>query len=83
MNRMLTAALLLALSATAYAKEGGKDTFAVCRADVDRLCKNVQPGEGRQVQCIVSNRANLSGDCATRSPGSWRRNSRCRARSRR
>ena len=61
MKKSLFAILLLAATA-AHAKDG-KDPFAVCRADFDRLCKNVPPGEGRQVKCMMENRASTSGEC--------------------
>jgi hypothetical protein len=64
MKRAITALVLLALSAAAHAKDDGKDQFAACRADMEKYCKNVQPGEGRQVQCMIQNKSRLSGDCA-------------------
>jgi len=63
MKKSLLAILLLGAVTAAQAKDG-KDPSAVCRADFDRLCKNVQPGEGRQVKCMMDNRASASGDCA-------------------
>jgi hypothetical protein len=56
--------VFLGAATAVHAKDDGKDPFAVCRADLDRLCKNVQPGEGRQVKCMMDNRANASGECA-------------------
>ncbi|KAJ9518654.1 hypothetical protein QJQ45_018663 [Haematococcus lacustris] len=34
-----------------------------CRADVDRLCGEVEPGEGRVHQCLRAHRNQLSEDC--------------------
>jgi hypothetical protein len=34
-----------------------------CRQDLDTLCPDVSYGEGRQLRCLVSNRASLSPDC--------------------
>lgn len=57
-------AMLLALGATTAFAKDGKDPFAVCRADLEKFCKNVQPGEGRQVKCMMDNRSRASGECA-------------------
>ena len=67
MKRMLITAALLAVSFALQAKEqgGGKDPMAVCRADFDKFCKDVKPGEGRQMQCMMDNKSRLSGDCQT------------------
>ena len=65
MKTLLAAAIAtLALSGAASAKDG-KDPFAVCRADLERLCGDVKPGEGRQVKCMMEKRAGASGECAT------------------
>lgn len=34
-----------------------------CRGDVDKLCKEVQPGEGRVHKCLRDNSAKLSQAC--------------------
>jgi len=54
---------LLALASAAGAKENGKDAFAACRADFERLCKDVKPGEGRQVKCMMENKSRASSAC--------------------
>jgi hypothetical protein len=50
------------LPAGALAKDG-KDPHAACRADMERLCGNVKPGEGRQVKCMMDNRTRVSSAC--------------------
>jgi hypothetical protein len=39
---------------------GGKDA---CRADVEKLCKGIRPGEGRIRACLKSNEDRLSQEC--------------------
>jgi hypothetical protein len=34
-----------------------------CGQDLQRFCANVQPGEGRKVQCLVARRNELSTSC--------------------
>lgn len=36
-----------------------------CRADVSRLCKGVQPGQGRVLACLREHREELSEACRT------------------
>ena len=57
-------AMLVALGATTAMAKDGKDQSSVCRADLEKFCKNVQPGEGRQVKCLMDNRSKASGECA-------------------
>lgn len=61
MKRLLFASLM-ALAFAASAKDG-KDPFAACHADLERLCKDVKPGEGRLVKCMMENKARASGAC--------------------
>ena len=56
-------ASLMVLSLAAQGKEGGHNDFAVCKADMERLCSSVKPGEGRQVKCMMENKARTSGAC--------------------
>jgi hypothetical protein len=59
----LTAAALFAPGAVAAEQRPGRD---VCRADVERLCKDVQPGGGRVAQCLKDNEASVSPACKER-----------------
>lgn len=36
---------------------------AACRADVDKLCANIEPGEGRVHECLRAHRTQLSDSC--------------------
>jgi Cysteine rich repeat len=46
---------------------GGRAEFAkvreACRADVDRLCKDVKPGHGQIRECLKAHEAELSDSC--------------------
>lgn len=57
------AVLALLASFQVQAKDG-KDPFAVCKADFERLCKNVQAGDGRIMQCMIEKKSSLSSGCA-------------------
>jgi hypothetical protein len=51
------------LSASAMAKDGS-DPFAACHQDMQRLCADVKPGEGRIIKCMMANEARASPACA-------------------
>jgi hypothetical protein len=55
-------ASLMALAFAAGAKDG-KDPFAACQADMERLCKDVKPGDGRLVKCMMENKSRASSGC--------------------
>jgi hypothetical protein len=38
----------------------------VCKNDVDKLCKDVQPGEGRILECLKTHQKEVSPACATK-----------------
>ena len=44
-----------------------------CGADADRFCLDVQPGDGRIVQCLVKNESSLASQCVTalKETGMW------------
>lgn len=64
---MKTILLLLAavmLSPGVQAKDDGKNELAACRADMEKFCRNVEPGEGRQMKCMYDLRDKLQPACA-------------------
>jgi len=60
----LIGALLLAGSVFADDVQPTKmDRLGACRAEVQKLCPDVQPGGGRIVACLKQNQASISSDC--------------------
>jgi hypothetical protein len=57
--KVIVAGALLALVGSARAEQGA------CKADVEKLCKDVQPGEGRIVECMKAHQKELSPKCAS------------------
>lgn len=60
-------ALLLALcvlSAPTLAKDDNNE-LAACRQDMEKYCRNVEPGEGRQMKCMHDLRDKLTPACAS------------------
>jgi len=49
-------------------------SIRACEADADKHCLNVQPGEGRIVNCIKANESNVSAACvsALKKTGLWK-----------
>lgn len=61
-----TYSLLLALSllpAPALARDDNNG-LAACRQDMEKFCRNVEPGEGRQMKCMYELRDKLTPACA-------------------
>jgi len=50
--------------ATALTAQQGQKGNAVCRADSQKFCKDVKPGQGRIYQCLSANKASLTPECA-------------------
>jgi hypothetical protein len=68
-----TTVLLLAVSAavpSAYAQQPSQmdkeleALRAYCKADVERLCPGVEPGEGRIKACLMKRKEEMSVGCA-------------------
>jgi hypothetical protein len=52
-------------SNAAVAKKVVAEFGKACRADVDRLCPAVEPGEGRVIGCLAQHQVDLSPSCAS------------------
>jgi hypothetical protein len=47
----------------AQGKKRAGEFAQACKADADKLCKQVQPGGGRVIRCLEGNKAQLSTAC--------------------
>ena len=65
---IVEAALALELGAMAL-----KYSIEACEADADKFCMDVQPGEGRIVECLRSKESDLQASCVTalKETGLW------------
>lgn len=45
-----------------YAQEINKR--GACKTDYEKFCKDVQPGQGRIINCLKANEAKLSPECS-------------------
>jgi hypothetical protein len=45
-------------------KQRMDDSRKACEGDVNKLCKGVQPGEGRIIKCLKEHEKELSPDCS-------------------
>lgn len=61
---------LAAAAAIAFAISGGHavaqdgDVAKYCKSDIQRLCKNVKPGNGRILGCLKSHKKEMTVGCA-------------------
>jgi hypothetical protein len=75
----LIGALLLGGSAMADDEPPSKlDQMGACRADVKKLCPDVQPGGGRMVACLKQNEDRVSESCKEKIEGIQKRKNRNR-----
>ncbi|MGD0278707.1 MAG: cysteine rich repeat-containing protein [Smithella sp.] len=58
---LVVAAMFCFISSIAYAQ--GKEAKGPCRADIEKFCKDVKPGEGRIIECMKKHAEQLSPEC--------------------
>jgi hypothetical protein len=59
-RKFMVAGAVAALFTTAEAQQGA------CKPDVEKFCKDVQPGEGKMMQCLKQHQSELSAPCQGR-----------------
>jgi hypothetical protein len=60
---ILSAALVLPAAFAADAPAAGAQVSDACKADIQKLCPDVQPGEGRIKACVKEHKDQLSSEC--------------------
>jgi hypothetical protein len=65
MKRLITFGAMLVLTAgfTVSVLTQEAETVRPCKADVDKFCKDIRPGQGRIASCLKSHEAELSEAC--------------------
>ncbi len=58
---LVLAVVFCFVSSLSYAQEINKK--GACNADIEKFCKDVQPGQGRIVNCMQQHEAELSAAC--------------------
>ncbi len=58
--------ILVGLLAMSMAQAEEKDMHGACRADMQKLCKGIQPGGGRVAMCLKQHESELSPGCRER-----------------
>jgi hypothetical protein len=65
--RLLSAAFILSCLLVAPIKAEAQemeDLKTYCMSDIKRLCKGIEPGGGRILQCLKANKKGMSVGCA-------------------
>jgi hypothetical protein len=64
--RQLTVASLLSLAVVSLpgSTQAAKAPLALCKADADRLCSGIAPGEGKIIACLKQHKNEVSVGCA-------------------
>ncbi len=56
--------LSFVLTAPSFAiDQAGRGAGAACREDMTKFCKDIQPGEGRMLECMKKHEGELSAEC--------------------
>lgn|SRR4030066_853422 len=61
---LIVSLLLIAVASMAYAQDIKRQ--GPCKADIEKFCKNIKPGQGRLAKCIKAHEKDLSPACKNR-----------------
>jgi hypothetical protein len=61
----ITKCMVAGAMAALFTTAGAQQQQGPCTDDVAKLCKDVQPGEGRILSCLVSHKKDLSSKCGS------------------
>ena len=64
LEQFLLGGAMVALLSSSHALAAGTQKGA-CKADAQKLCPDVQPGDGKLLECLKTHQADLSPACAT------------------
>jgi hypothetical protein len=63
--RQLAVALLLLLAViTSGSTQAAKAPLALCKADAERMCAGIAPGDGKIIACLKQHKSEVSVGCA-------------------
>jgi Cysteine rich repeat len=63
--RQLAVALLLLLAViTSGSTQAAKAPLALCKADAERMCAGIAPGDGKIIACLNQHKGEVSVGCA-------------------
>jgi hypothetical protein len=65
LERLLLGGAMVALLSSSHALAAAKGEKGACKADAQKLCSDVQPGEGKLIECLKTHQAELSPQCTT------------------
>ena len=65
LERLLLGGAMVALLSSSHALAAGQPQKGACKADAQKLCSDVQPGEGKLIECLKTHQAELSPQCTS------------------
>src|SRR5438552_13311 len=68
---LLTCVVLLGAPMASFAHEEGEQKNHPCKADHEKFCKDVKPGDGRIIACMKEHAAELSPECKAKMAEKW------------
>jgi hypothetical protein len=63
MKRLFVAAACLTVFLSSHALAESGRAGNMCKEDIQKFCKDVKPGEGRIIKCLMDNKDKLSAGC--------------------